>query len=104
VARNFGALKLLNKQMTEPTEHPIIFYDGVCGLCDRSIQFIMLHDKKKVFRFAALQSEFAAKTLGENLTFDSFIYYHKEKHFTGLLQPCICLKCWEGAGVFYMDL
>jgi predicted DCC family thiol-disulfide oxidoreductase YuxK len=81
VARNFGALKLLNKQMTESTEHPIIFYDGVCGLCDRSIQFIMLHDKKKVFRFAALQSDFAAKTLGENLTFDSFIYYHNGKAF-----------------------
>jgi predicted DCC family thiol-disulfide oxidoreductase YuxK len=65
--------------MTEPADHPIIFYDGTCGLCDRSIQFVMKHDKKQAFRFAALQSEFATKTLGQNLTFDSFIFYYKGK-------------------------
>lgn len=65
--------------MTEPADHPVIFYDGVCGLCDRSVQFIIRHDRKQVFRFAALQSAYAAKTLGSNITFDSFIYYHHEK-------------------------
>jgi predicted DCC family thiol-disulfide oxidoreductase YuxK len=65
--------------MTQSSDHPIIFYDGTCGLCDRSIQFIMKHDRKQVFRFAALQSEFAAKTLGSNLTFDSFIFFDKGK-------------------------
>ena len=61
--------------------NPIIFYDGVCGLCDRSVQFIIKHDKKKIFRFATLQSEFASKILGTNITFDSFIFYEKEKVF-----------------------
>ncbi len=59
--------------MTE--NNPIIFYDGVCGLCDRSVQFIIKHDKKKIFRFAALQSKFASKMLGDAITFDSFIFY-----------------------------
>ena len=35
----------------------IILFDGVCNLCDSSVQFIIKHDKKDVFRFVALQSE-----------------------------------------------
>jgi predicted DCC family thiol-disulfide oxidoreductase YuxK len=65
--------------MAIQAEHPIIFYDGECGLCDRSIQFVMRHDKKRRFRFAALQSDFAAKTLGKDLTFDSFVFYEHGK-------------------------
>jgi predicted DCC family thiol-disulfide oxidoreductase YuxK len=61
------------------TEHPIIFYDGVCGLCDHSVQFIIKHDKKRVFRFATLQSDFAHKVLGESITFDSFVFYENGK-------------------------
>jgi predicted DCC family thiol-disulfide oxidoreductase YuxK len=61
------------------TEHPIIFYDGVCGLCDHSVQFIIKHDKRRVFRFATLQSDFAHKVLGENITFDSFVFYENGK-------------------------
>ena len=38
-------------------EGPIVLYDGVCGLCDRSVQLILRHDRRGCFRFAALQSE-----------------------------------------------
>jgi predicted DCC family thiol-disulfide oxidoreductase YuxK len=61
------------------TNHPIVFYDGVCGLCDRSVQFVIKRDKKRVFRYATLQSEFAHQVLGENITFDSFVLYDKGK-------------------------
>ena len=44
-------------------EHPIILYDGVCGLCNRLVQFLLKHDKHARLRFASLQSEFAAKVL-----------------------------------------
>lgn len=57
------------------TEHPIIFYDGVCGLCDKSVQFVLKRDVKQVFRYATLQSDFARKTLGSSITFNSFILY-----------------------------
>jgi predicted DCC family thiol-disulfide oxidoreductase YuxK len=40
--------------------HPIILYDGVCGLCNRFVQFVLKHDSHDRFRFAALQSNFAA--------------------------------------------
>lgn len=56
-------------------KHPIVFYDGVCGLCDRSIQFIIQRDRKGIFRYAALQSDVALKTLGESISFDSFVLY-----------------------------
>ncbi|HKS73728.1 MAG TPA: DCC1-like thiol-disulfide oxidoreductase family protein [Terriglobales bacterium] len=43
--------------------NPILLYDGVCGLCNRFVQFILKRDKADQFRFAALQSEFARKIL-----------------------------------------
>jgi predicted DCC family thiol-disulfide oxidoreductase YuxK len=41
----------------------IVFYDGVCGLCDRFVRFIVRRDRARKFRFAALQSELAAREL-----------------------------------------
>jgi predicted DCC family thiol-disulfide oxidoreductase YuxK len=43
--------------------NPIILYDGVCGLCNRLVQFLLKHDKSGRLRFASLQSDFAAKVL-----------------------------------------
>jgi len=39
--------------------HPVILYDGVCGLCNRLVQFVLRRDTRDRFRFAALQSDFA---------------------------------------------
>lgn len=41
----------------------IIFFDGVCNLCQQSVQFVLAHDKKGIFSFASLQSSFAEQTL-----------------------------------------
>ena len=35
----------------------IILFDGVCNLCNNSVQFVIKRDKKDLFRYAALQSE-----------------------------------------------
>lgn len=45
------------------TGRPIVFYDGVCGLCNRLNQFVLRRDRKARFQFAALQSAFARETL-----------------------------------------
>jgi predicted DCC family thiol-disulfide oxidoreductase YuxK len=37
----------------------LVLYDGVCGFCDRTIQFVLKRDKGGLFRFAPLQSDFA---------------------------------------------
>jgi predicted DCC family thiol-disulfide oxidoreductase YuxK len=43
--------------------NPIILYDGVCGLCNRLVQFVLKRDSQDLFRFAALQSDFAVRVL-----------------------------------------
>jgi predicted DCC family thiol-disulfide oxidoreductase YuxK len=46
-----------------PKDKKIILFDGVCNLCDNSVQFIIKHDSKDVFRFASLQSEIGEQIL-----------------------------------------
>jgi predicted DCC family thiol-disulfide oxidoreductase YuxK len=46
--------------------HPILLYDGVCGLCNRFVQFILRRDRNAVFRFASLQSALAASILARH--------------------------------------
>ncbi|WP_343605115.1 DCC1-like thiol-disulfide oxidoreductase family protein [Fluviicola sp.] len=38
---------------------PIIFYDGDCGFCNRTVQFVLDHEKNHEVHFCALQSDFA---------------------------------------------
>jgi predicted DCC family thiol-disulfide oxidoreductase YuxK len=46
--------------------HPILLYDGVCGLCNRLVQFILRRDTGSVFRFASLQSTLATRILAQH--------------------------------------
>lgn len=46
--------------------NPIILYDGVCGLCNRLVKFLLKHDKDGRLRFASLQSAFAEKVLSRH--------------------------------------
>ena len=41
----------------------IVLYDGVCGLCNRAVQFLLKRDRHDRLRFASLQSDFAATAL-----------------------------------------
>jgi predicted DCC family thiol-disulfide oxidoreductase YuxK len=49
--------------MSGSSPNAIILYDGVCGLCHRLVQFVLKHDSQDRFRFASLQSDFAAQVL-----------------------------------------
>ena len=46
--------------------HPILLYDGVCGLCNRLVQFVLRRDADAVFRFASLQSPPARRILARH--------------------------------------
>lgn len=63
--------------------HAIILFDGVCNLCNRSVQFILKRDKKAYFQFAALQSEAGQaflKDLGKDAEqFNSVVLIEKGK-------------------------
>ncbi len=52
---------LLTLSQTEA--NPIVFYDGVCGLCNHLVQFLLKRDKRDALRFASLQSDFAHQVL-----------------------------------------
>jgi predicted DCC family thiol-disulfide oxidoreductase YuxK len=62
-----------------PLEKKIILFDGVCNLCDASVQYIIKKDKKDIFRFVALQSDLGhkiTKHIGVDTTnLDSIILY-----------------------------
>jgi len=49
--------------ITVPNDKKLIFFDGVCNLCNASINYVIKHDKKNSFLFAPLQSEAAKKFL-----------------------------------------
>jgi predicted DCC family thiol-disulfide oxidoreductase YuxK len=44
----------------------IILYDGVCGLCNSYVKFVVRHDKSQKFLFASLQSDFAYRALSKH--------------------------------------
>ena len=47
-----------------PASGPVLLYDGACGVCARSIQFILRHDHRdRSLRFASLQSDFGQRIL-----------------------------------------
>ena len=46
-------------------EHDVLLFDGVCNLCNSSVNFIIDRDPKKHFRFAALQSAYGQEKLKE---------------------------------------
>ena len=43
--------------------NPLLLYDGICGLCNRLVRFVLMHDPQAHFRFASLQSAYAAPIL-----------------------------------------
>lgn len=65
--------------MNLPKNKKIILFDGVCNLCDSSVQFIIKNDKNDVFRFVAIQSELGQKIINylgiDTSKTDSIILY-----------------------------
>ena len=74
-------------------DQPIVLFDGVCNLCNSTVQFVIKHDKKNLFRFASLQSDTGQKLLAKyNLPtneLNSFILIENNKAYnrsTGALR------------------
>jgi predicted DCC family thiol-disulfide oxidoreductase YuxK len=53
----------LEPAVAAPPPRSLVLYDGLCGLCDRSVQFLLARDRRGVLRFAPLQGETAAAVL-----------------------------------------
>lgn len=57
-------------------EAAIVFFDGVCGLCNRFVDFLMRRDHRRRLRYAPLQGETAQKYLPNELreSVDSVVF------------------------------
>jgi predicted DCC family thiol-disulfide oxidoreductase YuxK len=71
---------------TQLKENQVILFDGVCNFCNSTINFVIKHDKKGLFRFAPLQSAAGNELLKRfNLSttdFDSFVLIEGDKYYT----------------------
>ena len=80
--------------------HPVILFDGVCNLCNTSVQYVLNHDKKKLFRFASLQSSFGESVLKQYdlpvNTFNSFILLSDNKIYTRSTAALLVAKKLSG--------
>lgn len=56
--------------MDRGESQPILYFDGVCGLCNGFVDFLIARDRNRVLRFATLQGPTAQKNLPKNLTQD----------------------------------
>lgn len=56
---------------------PIVFFDGVCGLCDRTVKLLLKMDQRGHLKFAPLQGETAQSLLDPHdiQTLKSLVYY-----------------------------
>jgi len=65
---------------------PILLFDGVCNLCNASVQWVLKRDRKGIFKFAALQSETGQRLLQQfgfsQENFDTVVLVDGEKVFT----------------------
>lgn len=61
----------------------IILFDGVCNLCNASVNFVIKHDKKAQFLFASFQSDAAKEIMLhfnlKNLNLDSIVLIDDRK-------------------------
>jgi predicted DCC family thiol-disulfide oxidoreductase YuxK len=60
--RHGSCLESLRLRMPDPA-NPVLLYDGVCGLCNRLVRFVLKRDRHAHFCFASLQSHHAARIL-----------------------------------------
>lgn len=66
-----------------PKNKSLILFDGVCNLCNSSVQYVIQHDKHNKFLFAPLQSEVGKQIIEtykiDTQKTDSILLYTTEK-------------------------
>lgn len=66
-----------------PENKQLIIFDGVCNLCNNSVQYVIKQDKKDVFMFASLQSNVAKYIVDkfdvDTSKTDSILLYSNER-------------------------
>ena len=83
----------------------IIIFDGVCGLCNRSIDILIKLDRQKILQYSSLQGEFV-KTLKTEPDINSIIFYEDGILYyksTAILKIFQALGgVWKITAIFYL--
>ena len=83
----------------------IIIFDGICGLCNKSINLLIKLDTHKIFQYTSLQGEFI-KTLNIEPDIDSIIFYEDDMIYyksTAILKILRSLGGgWIFVNIFYL--
>lgn len=87
------------------TNNHIILFDGVCNLCNGAVNFIIKKDKKQLYSFASLQSNFGKDLLKqyglENNALNSFVLIENDKAY---LKSSAALRIAKNLGEVYSIL
>lgn len=92
----------------KPDSGPIVFFDGVCNLCNHAVDFIIRHDTPHRIRYASLQGETAASRLPDELrsSLSTLVLLHKEQiftHSTAVIHIALLMGWpWKMAIVFFI--
>ena len=72
--------------MIIPAQKKIILFDGVCNLCNSSVQFVIRHDKHNQFMFGSFQGKAGQEYLKQFKLpfgdFNSFMLLEDDKLYT----------------------
>ena len=83
-----------------------VFFDGLCNLCNRGVNFLISKDKKGVLKFASLQSEYAQNVVPKALlnreNLDTIIVYTDGKFYDR--SKAVLKLCKILGGGFYVFL
>ncbi|HRH71389.1 MAG TPA: DCC1-like thiol-disulfide oxidoreductase family protein [Flavobacteriales bacterium] len=90
------------------TLHPVVFFDGVCGLCNGFVDRLMRWDRHRVLRYATLQGRTAQERLPADHTeeLNSIVFFDGERLLTRSTAALhIIMKlggAWKLAGIFLL--
>ncbi len=80
----------------------VVLFDGVCNLCNSSVNWIIDHDKKNEFRFASLQSEYGQRMVQQyNISGNYMDTVVLIKNNRAYLRSAAVLQVLKGIGGIY---
>lgn len=79
----------------------IIYFDGVCNLCNGFVDFLLRHDQKHLYKFAPLQGSTAASRLPASLRVEPFASVVMEEEGAFYVESSAALRALAGLGGTY---
>lgn len=76
----------------------VVFFDGICNLCQSSVSYLIKHDKKSILKFASIQGAYAKSFLpaDELQSMESVLFYDGKKLYKKSMAVLKLLKILGG--------